>query len=133
MLAQLKETDQHFAIKAVKKDRIIIEEGDAEYLLVEKRVLEQAYKHPYLTQLHGKFQTEVDALNIVNCKYSSTQIPFPINPTTLVMFLDKVESFPNHNAIFAADILTVASVFSFSEVLLCIAIFPSYFLTCSFK
>lgn len=56
-LTELKETNQFFAMKVLKKD-VVLMDDDIECTMVEKRVLSLAWEHPFLTHLYCTFQTK---------------------------------------------------------------------------
>ncbi|XP_036405226.1 protein kinase C delta type-like [Megalops cyprinoides] len=57
MLAEMRGSGEHFAIKVLKKDNILAN-GYVEYTKVERRVLALSVENPFLTHLYTSFQTK---------------------------------------------------------------------------
>ena len=63
LLAELKSTQQIYAIKALKKD-VVLEDDDIDSYMIERRVMQLGISHPFLTHLHSTFQSPVSTNNM---------------------------------------------------------------------
>ncbi|XP_019753143.1 protein kinase C theta type isoform X2 [Hippocampus comes] len=94
-LAELKRSAEFFAIKALKKD-VVLMDDDVECAMVERRVLSLAWENPFLTHMHCSFQTKENLFFVMEY----------LNGGDLMFHIQKCHKFDLHRSTFyAAEIV----------------------------
>ena len=70
MLAELKNSQNFYAVKALRKDSVL-EDDDIECTMIERKVLALGVKHPFLCHLFCTFQTDVSSMQICWTDFST--------------------------------------------------------------
>uniref|UniRef100_A0A7N6AHC6 Protein kinase C n=1 Tax=Anabas testudineus TaxID=64144 RepID=A0A7N6AHC6_ANATE len=98
-LAELKKSGQFFAVKALKKD-VVLMDDDVECTMVERRVLSLAWENPFLTHLYCTFQTKENLFFVMEY----------LNGGDLMFHIQSCHKFDSHRATYAVSCFMLLSV-----------------------
>lgn len=141
-LAELKKNGKFFALKALKKD-VVLMDDDVECTMVERRVLSLAWENPFLTHLYCTFQTKVtwqkpsaDSSPLIKhtqpleslCFYVQENLFFVmeyLNGGDLMFHIQTCHKFDLHRATYVSQDITREEMKHEALIKVCLFLFPA--------